>query len=186
MTAGWGWHAECGMHVLRMVVNGVFERFPALQIVVGHMGENLPFSLARSDEMMASALEGNSIGIAETVLRHVHVTTCGYHTEAPLLCALTVFGADRIIFSIGHPFGDSSRATAFLRAAPVGPDVRDRSLTEMPSGCCAYDIESADGNRTLTSFRTNGSRSRTRGCDRHARHRGDLRPATGRRSRGGR
>jgi uncharacterized protein len=51
-TAGWGWHAECGLHVLRMVVDGVFERFPGLQVIVGHMGENLPFSLARADERL--------------------------------------------------------------------------------------------------------------------------------------
>ncbi len=125
-TAGWGWHAECGMHVLRMVVGGVFEDLPNLQVIVGHMGENLPFSLTRSEEMMGAALEGTSIGITETVLGHVHITTCGYHTEAPLACALTVFGADRMMFSIDHPFGDSARATAFLRSAPVSSDERDK------------------------------------------------------------
>ena len=125
-TAGWGWHAECGMHVLRMVVGGVFEDLPNLQVIVGHMGENLPFSLARSEEMMGAALEVTSIKITDTVLGHVHITTCGYHTEAPLACALTVFGADRIMFSIDHPFGDSARATAFLRSAPVSPDDKDK------------------------------------------------------------
>lgn len=57
-TAGWGWHAECGLHVLRMVVGGVFERFPALQVIVGHMGENLPFSLARADERLTPVATG--------------------------------------------------------------------------------------------------------------------------------
>src|SRR6185312_5736905 len=46
---GWGWHCETGLHCLRMVVDGVFDRFPKLQVVIGHMGENLPFSLARAD-----------------------------------------------------------------------------------------------------------------------------------------
>ncbi len=118
-TAGWGWHAECGMHVLRMVLGGVFERFPALQLIVGHMGENLPFSLQRADEMIGH-------GVAETVLGHVHISTCGYHTDAPLRCALEVFGADRIMFSVDHPFGDSARATAFLRDAPLSPADRDK------------------------------------------------------------
>lgn len=125
-TAGWGWHAECGMHVLRMVVGGVFDRFPDLQVIVGHMGENLPFSLTRSDEMMGLALEEGSDGVAETVLRHVHISTCGYHTEPPLRCALTVFGADRIMFSVDHPFSDSSRAADFLRTAPLDPESRDK------------------------------------------------------------
>ncbi|MGH2940891.1 MAG: amidohydrolase family protein [Solirubrobacterales bacterium] len=48
----WGWHAECGLHVLRMTVGGVFERHPQLQLMIGHMGENLPFSLARADEWL--------------------------------------------------------------------------------------------------------------------------------------
>ncbi len=125
-TAGWGWHAECGMHVLRMVLGGVFERFPALQIIVGHMGENLPFSLQRADEMIAPALRDAPSGVAETVLRHVHVSTCGYHTDAPLRCALDVFGADRIMFSVDHPFGRSAHATAFLRDAPMSPADRDK------------------------------------------------------------
>jgi hypothetical protein len=120
-TAGWGWHAECGLHVLRMVVGGVFERFPGLQVIIGHMGENLPFSLARADERLTPVATGLSATVAETVLQHVHVTTCGYTTSPPLLCALTVFGADRMLFSIDYPFSDNAQATAFLRDAPLSP-----------------------------------------------------------------
>jgi hypothetical protein len=120
-TAGWGWHAECGLHVLRMVVGGVFERFPALQVIVGHMGENLPFSLARADERLTPLATGLSATVADTVLQHVHVTTCGYTTDPPLLCALMVFGADRMLFSVDYPFSVSSQATAFLRDAPLSP-----------------------------------------------------------------
>jgi predicted TIM-barrel fold metal-dependent hydrolase len=120
-TAGWGWHAECGLHVLRMVMGGVFERFPGLQVLVGHMGENLPFSLARADERLTPLATGLSASVADTVLQHVHVTTCGYTTDPPLLCALMVFGADRILFSVDHPFSDNAQATAFLRNAPLSP-----------------------------------------------------------------
>jgi hypothetical protein len=125
-TAGWGWHAECGLHVLRMVVGGVFERFPSLQVIVGHMGENLPFSLARADERLTPVVRGLSATVAETVLQHVHVTTCGYTTEPPLLCALTVFGANRMLFSVDYPFSDNSQATAFLQDAPLSPADRQK------------------------------------------------------------
>jgi uncharacterized protein len=120
-TAGWGWHAECGLHVLRMVVGGVFERFPGLQLIVGHMGENLPFSLARADERLTPVAKGLSATVGDTVLQHVHVTTCGYTTSPPLLCALMVFGADRMLFSVDYPFSDSAQAAAFLREAPISP-----------------------------------------------------------------
>jgi len=59
--------------------------------------------------------------VADTVLQHVHVTTCGYTTDPPLLCALMVFGADRMLFSVDHPFSDNSQAAAFLRDAPLSP-----------------------------------------------------------------
>ena len=45
----WGWHAENGLHSLRLVVAGVFDRFPKVELIIGHMGENIPFSLARAD-----------------------------------------------------------------------------------------------------------------------------------------
>lgn len=125
-TAGWGWHAECGMHVLRMVLGGVFERIPGLQLIVGHMGENLPFSLARADAMIGPALGTSARGIADTVLTHVTVSTCGYHTDGPLRCALTVFGPDRVMFSADHPFSDSRGATEYLRSAPVDAEVREK------------------------------------------------------------
>jgi len=107
--------------VLRMVVGGVFERFPGLQVIVGHMGENLPFSLARADEKLTPLANGLSPTVADTVLQHVHVTTCGYTTGPPLLCALMVFGAGRMLFSVDHPFSDNSQAAAFLRDAPLSP-----------------------------------------------------------------
>ncbi|MFZ0041263.1 MAG: amidohydrolase family protein [Solirubrobacteraceae bacterium] len=119
-TSGWGWHVETGMHILRMVVSGTFERFPGLQVIVGHMGENLPFSLARADEQLSS-LTGLSSSVADTIHEHLWVTTCGYTTDAPLLCALMVMGADRIMFSVDYPFSDSTEATRFLREAPLSP-----------------------------------------------------------------
>ncbi len=125
-TAGWGWHAECGMHVLRMIVAGVFERHPALQVIVGHMGEMLPFSLARADEMLSPLLRDHTASVAETARRNLHLTTSAYTTVAPLQCALTVFGADRIMFSVDHPFAESAKATDFLLRAPVSPDDLDK------------------------------------------------------------
>lgn len=124
-TFGWGWHAECGMHLLRMVVSGVFERFPGLQVIVGHMGENLPFSLARADEWL-SPVTGLSATVAEIVHHHVHVTTSGYTTSPPLLCALEVLGADRMLFAVDYPFSDSAQATRFLREAPLSPADKEK------------------------------------------------------------
>ncbi len=117
-TSAWGWHAETGMHVLRMVVSGTFERFPGLQVIVGHMGENLPFSLARADERL-TPVSGLSDSVADSIREHLWVTTSAYTTEAPFLCTLRVMGVNRMMFAVDYPFSDSAKATAFLRGAPL-------------------------------------------------------------------
>jgi predicted TIM-barrel fold metal-dependent hydrolase len=124
-TAAWGWHAETGLHVLRLAATGVFDRHPKLQIVVGHMGENLPFSLMRADSILARANPDNR-SVAQVVREHVHITICGYTTTPPLLCALQVFGADRIMFSSDYPFGDPVQHARFLAEAPISPADRDK------------------------------------------------------------
>jgi predicted TIM-barrel fold metal-dependent hydrolase len=124
-SAGWGWHAETGLHVLRMVLGGVFDRHARLQVVVGHMGENLPFSLMRADFAM-SRLRVGKPSIADTIREHVHLTTCGYTTVPPLQCALSVFGVDHILFSVDYPFADSKEAVAFLNDAPISPADREK------------------------------------------------------------
>jgi predicted TIM-barrel fold metal-dependent hydrolase len=124
-TAAWGWHAETGLHVLRLAATGAFDRHPTLQIVVGHMGENLPFSLMRADAVLTRA-NPDSRSVAEVVREHVHITICGYTTTPPLLCALQVFGADRIMFSSDYPFGDPVRHSRFLAEAPISPADRDK------------------------------------------------------------
>lgn len=118
-TSGWGWHAECGMHVLRMVVAGVFEELPDLKVIVGHMGEGLPFHLERIENMLGPVVTGNTLTVAETLRRNLYLTTSGYNSDAPLLCALAEFGVDHVMFSVDHPFGNSATATAYLRTAPV-------------------------------------------------------------------
>jgi predicted TIM-barrel fold metal-dependent hydrolase len=124
-TAAWGWHAETGLHVLRLAATGVFGRHPKLQIVVGHMGENLPFSLMRADTMLSRADPG-APSVAEVIRAHVHITICGYTTTPPLLCALQVFGADRIMFSSDYPYGDAAEHSRFLADAPISPADRDK------------------------------------------------------------
>jgi predicted TIM-barrel fold metal-dependent hydrolase len=124
-TAAWGWHAETGLHVLRLAATGVFGRHPKLQIVVGHMGENLPFSLMRADRVLSRA-NPEAPSVAEVIREHVHITICGYTTTPPLLCALQVFGADRIMFSSDYPFGDPAEHSKFLAEAPISPADRDK------------------------------------------------------------
>jgi len=120
-TAGWGWHVETGMHALRLMASGLFDRLPGLQIIIGHMGENLPYSLARADAVLSRARRQGSRSIAEIFHQHFHITTSGYFTLPPLLCALEVVGADRILFSIDYPFSATETGRKFLDSWPLNP-----------------------------------------------------------------
>jgi predicted TIM-barrel fold metal-dependent hydrolase len=123
--AGWGWHCETGLHALRLVLGGVFDRFPKLNVIIGHMGENIPFSLARADQVL-SPFAGLQRSIADYFQENFYITTSGYFTFAPLLCSLMVLGADRIIFSVDYPFSDNMEGRAFLDAAPINPADREK------------------------------------------------------------
>ena len=118
-TAGWGWHVENGLHSLRLVAAGVFDRFPKLQIIIGHMGENIPFSLIRSQERLSQTTGYLQRGIGEYFQTNFHITTSGYFTLPPLLCALMVFGADRILFAVDYPYSPSVSGRNLLNTAPL-------------------------------------------------------------------
>jgi len=125
-TAGWGWHAETGLHALRLVLGGVFDRFPALRVIIGHMGENIPFSLARADERLSPVATHLKRRVGEYFQENFYITTSGYFTDPPLLCALMVLGADRIMFSVDYPFSDNAAGRAFLDRAPISAADRER------------------------------------------------------------
>jgi predicted TIM-barrel fold metal-dependent hydrolase len=125
-TAGWGWHAETAVHILRMVLTGTFDRHPGLKIIIGHMGEGLPTMLARCDDFLSQRVTGLPRTVSQTILDHVTITTAGFFTFPPFLAALLTFGADRILFSVDYPFSDNTIARKFLDDLPVSPDDREK------------------------------------------------------------
>jgi predicted TIM-barrel fold metal-dependent hydrolase len=120
-TAAWGWHAELGMHCLRLILGGVFDRFPRLRIIIGHMGENLPFSLIRAEDGLPASVTGLQRSVSEYFQDHFYVTTSGYFTLPPFLCAVQVLGIDRLLYSIDYPYRANTLGADFLRMLPVSP-----------------------------------------------------------------
>jgi predicted TIM-barrel fold metal-dependent hydrolase len=125
-TGAWGWHVETGLHALRLILAGVFDRFPRLQFVIGHMGEVLPFMLTRASALMPTALTGLRRPVSEYFRQNVHITTSGFFSVPPFLNALLEVGADRLMFSVDYPFSDNEQARAFLDAMPVSPADREK------------------------------------------------------------
>jgi predicted TIM-barrel fold metal-dependent hydrolase len=121
-TAAWGWHVETGLHCLRLIVSGLFDRFPKLNIIIGHMGEDLPFSIARAEAVLSRDTNHLKRKVSQYFQDHFYITTSGYFTVPPLLCTLQVVGADRILFSIDYPYSPNTVGRKFLDALPVSPE----------------------------------------------------------------
>ena len=101
-AAGWGWHGDVGLHILKLFCANVFDRFPALKIIIGHMGGTLPFMLERCYDMV-------DWGPHERPLRQVWdeniwITTSGAWSLAPIKCILENTKVERIIYSVDYPF----------------------------------------------------------------------------------
>lgn len=121
-TAAWGWHSEVGLHSLRLIMSGVFDELPSLQIIIGHMGEMIPFMLARSTERLTAAAGHLKLGVDEYFHRHFHITTSGFFTMPPFLTALHTISVDRILFSVDYPYSANTRGRDFLESLPLSPD----------------------------------------------------------------
>ncbi len=123
---GWGWHVELGMHVLRLILSGLFDRFPKQQVIIGHMGENLPFSLARAATVLGPTAKHLQRPIVEYFHSNIHVTSSGYFSEPPFLCALQVVGIDRLMYSVDYPFSANTTGKAFLDTISLSPSEREK------------------------------------------------------------
>jgi uncharacterized protein len=124
--AGWGWHAENGLHALRLIVSGLFERLPRLQLILGHMGEGVPYALARSTHVLSNVTKHLPLSVAEYFQRNFHLTTSGYFTLPPFECALKVVGIDRLMYSVDYPYSPNTRGRDFLNSLSLSPEDREK------------------------------------------------------------
>lgn len=114
--AGYGWHAEVAVHIFRMAFAGTFEKHPGLNVIVGHMGETLPFALDRMDHIWAEL--SRHAPLSKIILERVFITTASVFSTPAFLCALTTFGADRILFSNDYPYSPISAPERTDASAP--------------------------------------------------------------------
>lgn len=119
----WSWGTETASHFLRCVFGGVFDDFPGAKLLLGHMGEGLPYVMWRLDSRWeyhnhhgVELARGNP---SEYLRHNLYITTSGVCSAPPLLCALLALGPERILFGTDHPFEDMATATAFLASAPI-------------------------------------------------------------------
>ena len=120
-TAGWGWHSETAVHLLRMVVAGTLDRHPRLKLIVGHMGEMLPMMMARIGQVFKADIEHLKRPVTRAIHDQVWLTTSGIFDQPPFIAALQTFGIDRIMFSVDYPFAPNAAGRKFLDNVALAP-----------------------------------------------------------------
>ena len=127
-TAAWGYTIETATVAIRLVLSGVFETYPDLKIIIGHMGESIPFSLWRINQALTRP--GNqSVSFREVFCDHFYITTSGNFSTPALLCSMLELGIDRILFSVDYPFVDNAPGTQWMEGVPLSAEDREKVLS---------------------------------------------------------
>lgn len=120
-TFAWGWHYETALHVMRLAVAGIFDAYPRLNVIIGHMGEGLPAMLARCEHQFGTELSHLRRPLSQTITDQVYITSAGFFTNPPFVAALETFGIDRLMFSVDYPYAGNADGRAFLDNVPLSP-----------------------------------------------------------------
>jgi predicted TIM-barrel fold metal-dependent hydrolase len=127
--AAWGYGVETSTHILRLIFGGIFDRLPKLQVVIGHMGEALPFWLWRLDFMGAPGARAgrkNQLKPSEYFQRNITITTSGVEDPLALRYCIDKIGVDRIMWAIDYPYQPTSPSVSFLESAPLSSVEREK------------------------------------------------------------
>ena len=125
-----GYAAETCLHALRLITGGVFDDFPKLNVVLGHMGEGIPYWLYRIDYMHEMTAR---MGMKRRVLKrkpseyfhdHFTITTSGVNWNPPLEYNVGVLGADKVMFAVDYPYQETFEAVDWMNNVPMADDIK--------------------------------------------------------------
>ena len=125
-TVGWGWHINTATHALRMILGGVFDRYPSLQIIIGHMGEAIPFMLPRFDATLKPELTGLRHPVSTYLRENFYYTFANFNDVPTYNNLVAQVGVERVAFSADYPFGSMTAARKFFDNLPLRQDDRAR------------------------------------------------------------
>jgi len=134
----WGFAADTGLHALRLILSGVFDRFPNLQMVLGHMGEGLPYWLHRLDSRLPLSQMLDKTGRLQELKKlpseyfksNLHISTSGMNWSPVLRFVCDVIGVDRVMFAIDYPYESSEPAVLGLKESKL-TDEEKRQIFEL-------------------------------------------------------
>ncbi len=125
----WGYAVEVGLHAVRLILSGVFDKYPKLRIVIGHMGENIPYALYRLDYMAKHypfdrpQLQRRP---SDYFRENFAITTSGVNWLPALKLCLEVLGPDNVMWAVDYPYQETFEAVKWLDDADLPADVKDK------------------------------------------------------------
>jgi 2,3-dihydroxybenzoate decarboxylase len=124
-SAAWGFTIDTANQVVRMILSGLFEAYPNLKLIIGHMGEGLPFLVDRIDESL-NRPGGKPIPFKQLFSKHFWITTSGHFSTPALMCALLELGIDRILFSVDWPYVDNLPGMKWMETVPLSAEDKEK------------------------------------------------------------
>jgi predicted TIM-barrel fold metal-dependent hydrolase len=135
----WGFADETALHALRLMGCGLFDEFPELQIVIGHLGERIPFDLWRLDHRLNKVPNRPAKRtMTEYFRRNFHITTSGNFCTQSLVHAILTIGADRVLFAVDYPFEDHAHGCEWFDAAEIAET--DRIKIGRTNSCTLFGL----------------------------------------------
>jgi predicted TIM-barrel fold metal-dependent hydrolase len=119
IRAAWGFTVETATQAIRMVLSGVFDKYPDLKIVIGHLGETLPFLMWRIDQSLSRPGAKRALSFRDVFSSHFSITTSGNFSNPALLCCMQELGIDRILFAVDWPFVANPLGTEWMQTVPI-------------------------------------------------------------------
>jgi predicted TIM-barrel fold metal-dependent hydrolase len=127
LRAAWGFTVETATQAIRLILGGVFDAHPRLKIILGHLGEGLPFYLWRINMGLVRDGAGPT-WFRDTFCEHFWITTSGFFSDPALLCCVMEMGIDRILFSVDYPFVENPPGTKWLETLPLCAEDKEKLL----------------------------------------------------------
>lgn len=124
-SAAWGFTIDTATQVVRLILSGVFDAYPDLKIIVGHMGEAIPYLVDRIEESI-NRPGGKAVGFKDLFTRHFWITTSGHFSTPALMCALLELGIDRILFSVDWPYVENVPGVRWAQSLPLSAEDKEK------------------------------------------------------------
>jgi predicted TIM-barrel fold metal-dependent hydrolase len=124
----WGYTVETATQAIRLILSGVFEAHPRLKIILGHLGETLPFMLWRIDEALKRPGQ-KPMNFRDVFCNNFWITTSGFFSTPALLCCIMEMGIDRILFAVDWPYVDNVKAMNWIKEIPLSLEDKEKMLS---------------------------------------------------------